>query len=111
MAQSTPLDFLFAIDVATYHTELPEEPEYPYPRFTAQAGLLNEGATTTLKLYYEFDEPAHAEQIEPLLIGQTRRGYSSGKDYPVTDVRRVGNILTAELAVDDSEVGGFLFGN
>ena len=36
---------------------------------------MNEGPTTTLKYHYEFDDPAHAEQIEPLLSERTLRGY------------------------------------
>ena len=111
LAHSAPFDFLFAVDVGASAEEPPVETEYPRPKFVGKTGLANEGATTTLKYYYEFDEPAHAQQIEPLLIGQTQRGYNSGNEYAATDVRRVGNVLTAQVVVDDSEVGGFVFGN
>ena len=111
LSHTSPMDLLFVVNTETYYSEPPDESEYPYPRLVGQAGLMNEGATTTLKYHYEFDDPAHAEQIEPLLSERTLRGYSNGKEYPVTDVRRVGNALTAQAVVDDSEVGGFVFGN
>ena len=108
---TTPMDLLFVINTETYYSEPQDESEYPYPRLVGLAGLMNEGATTTLKYHYEFDDPAHAEQIEPLLSERTLRGYGNGKEYPVTDVRRAGNVLAAQAVVDDSEVGGFVFGN
>ena len=85
---------------------------FPLPKFFAGAGTLNEGDTSTLYLYYEFDDPAQAEQIESQMTGEEElQGYNSGENYPITETRRDGRAVIAQAVVLDIDLGGLLLGN
>jgi hypothetical protein len=110
LAHTSPIDFLFARYPESRNTAQGNQ-SYPIPRFFAYAGLLNEGDTTTLYLYVEFDDSAQAEQAEFQTTGQTLYGYNSGEEHPITEIRRDGRTVIAQAVVPDIDLGGLVLGN
>ena len=102
-----PIDFLVARFSETGNSVL----GLPGSIFVAGAGRMNEGDTSTLLLYWEFDSLARAQEAESLMTGQHLNGYDSGEDHSVTDVRRDSTTVTAQAAVPDIDVVGLLLGN
>ena len=107
LVHTGPIDFLVAQFSEAGNSIL----GLPGSIFVAGAGKMNEGDTSTLHFYWEFDSLAQAQEAESLITGQHLNGYNSGEDHPVTDVRRDGTTVTAQAAVPDIDVGGLLFGN
>ena len=102
-----PIDFLVAQFPETGNSVI----GLPGSIFAAGAGRMNEGDTSTLHLYWEFANPAQAQQAESQITGQHVNGYNSGENHPVTGVRRDGKLVTAQAVVPDIDVAGLLLGN
>ena len=105
--QTSAVDFL----VAQYHEPQNDSQGFPSPNFSASAGRMNEGDTSTLHFYYEYDNAEQAAQAESLMNGQHLHSYSAGEDYPITGIRRHGKTVIARVVVLDIDVEGFLLGN
>lgn len=61
------VDLLSSFTLTPEVTGQPEDPSGPSVEFHAFAASLNEGGTTTLHAFFEFNEEEHAEAIEELL--------------------------------------------
>jgi hypothetical protein len=107
LMETGPIDFL----AARYPETEEAAPGFPRPRFTAGAGMMNEGDTSTLHLYFEFANAVEAERAESQMTGQDLHGYNSGERYPITGIRRDGETIIAQGVVLDTDVGGLLLGN
>ena len=107
LKQTSAVDFL----VAQHHEPQNDSQGFPSPNFFAGAGRMNEGDTSTLHFYSEYDNAEQAAEAESLMNGQHVSSYSTGENYPITGIRRHGKMVIARVVVPDIDVEGFLLGH
>ena len=102
-----PIDFLVAQFPETGNSVI----GLPGSIFAVGAGRMNEGDTSTLHLYWEFANPAQAQQAESQMAGQHLQGYNSGEKHAITGIQQDGKTVTAQAVVPDIDMAGLLLGN
>ena len=115
LGQTGPIDFLIATRFETENGDQGDGSAAP-PAFHAHAGSLNEGETSTIFAYMQFNETAHAEQAMEWLAEQEDLsglfwGYNAETSKPTGEVRREGLAVIAEAVVPDKDVPDLFLSN
>ena len=103
------VDFLVAFRLETEGAGQADGSSPAAPTFYAHAGFLNEGETSTVYAYMEFQEESHAAEAVSFVSKQPDLrdlffGYNSDTVKPVGELWQDGRVLIAKAVVPDKDV-------
>ena len=108
LAETGPVDFMIARSMETGGSDQGSQP-IALPTFHAFAGAVNEGDTSTVYVYFGFEEEEQAEQAADFMsvredLGDLFYIYLSETARPSGEIRQAGRAVIAEAVAPDVDV-------
>ena len=108
LAETGPVDFMIARSMETGGSDQGSQP-IALPTFHAFAGAVNEGDTSTVYVYFGFEEEEQAEQAADFMsvredLGDLFYIYLSETARPFGEIRQAGRAVIAEAVAPDVDV-------